>query len=82
MQRMFGCYLQFFSHNLVVLEVLEGASLRSEFLKAPRGQPTDITLILYRGPSAPYCNITWQFGDPAVLSQFTNRLGKISCSRY
>ncbi|KAL8606997.1 hypothetical protein ACOMHN_041386 [Nucella lapillus] len=55
-----------FSQRLVIIDILQGAKIRTAFVKAPRGQPLNVTFILYRGPKAPYCNLTWDMGDASV----------------
>ena len=56
------CPLQNFTRRVVILDALEGPQIKTAFPKAPRGQPLDVTFILYRGPQFPDCNLTLDFG--------------------
>ncbi|XP_076459182.1 polycystin-1-like [Babylonia areolata] len=65
-----------FLRPLVIIDILEGARIEPAFPKAPKGQDLDVKFILYRGPKDPYCNLTWDAGDPAVLTAVTYRQGE------
>ncbi|PVD37765.1 hypothetical protein C0Q70_00366 [Pomacea canaliculata] len=63
-----------FTKDVVIVEKLVDPVIVPDFPKAPVNKALNVTFFLFRGPSAPLANLTWDFGD-GLGSQVFGRTG-------
>ncbi|XP_076441543.1 uncharacterized protein LOC143280679 [Babylonia areolata] len=66
--------------TVAILDILEEPIIRTAFPKAPRGQPMDVYFSLSRGPKAPFCNLTWDFGNHTDVTTTERKGGDVNGS--
>lgn len=66
--------VQNFTKDVVIVEKLVDPVIVPDFPKAPVNKALNVTFFLFRGPSAPLANLTWDFGD-GLGSQVFGRTG-------